>query len=108
MIVLRASIISQIILLLFVLFIAITTRAQDNSVQIIPQTEDTKVLEPTQTEYISPLVIQLNYQYGFLIPHADEVFNVAGRHPQSLKLYFGPRLLIGRIIFILFWRSFNL
>jgi len=92
MIVLRASIINQIILLLFVLFISITTRAQDNSVQISPQTEDAKVLESTQAEYISPLVIQLNYQYGFLIPHADEVFNVAGRHPQSLKLYFGWQL----------------
>jgi hypothetical protein len=92
MIVLRASIISQILILLFILFISITISAQDNSVQTPPQTEDAKVLESTQTEYISPLVIQLNYQYGFLIPHADEVFNVAGRHPQSLKLYFGWQL----------------
>jgi hypothetical protein len=92
MIVLYASIKCHIILLLCVLLISNKSIAQDNNSQTHQQSKGTQSSEYNQEEYISPLVIQLNYQYGFLIPHADEVFNVAGKHPQGLKLYFGWQL----------------
>ncbi|UCH66677.1 MAG: acyloxyacyl hydrolase, partial [Ignavibacterium sp.] len=82
----------HITLLLFVLLTLVDSVAQDNSTQTLSQTKETQVVNHNATNYVSPLVIQLNYQYGFLIPHADEVFNVAGKHPQGLKLYFGWQL----------------
>jgi hypothetical protein len=82
----------HIILLLFVSLISNNTIAQEINNSAVTETKKTQNLERSTENYISPLVIQLNYQYGFLIPHANEVFNVAGKHPQSLKLYFGWQL----------------
>jgi hypothetical protein len=81
------------ILMLLLLFpFSLSCIAQENVDSIQAQSEHIQNSDNDSEDYVSPLVIQLNYQYGFLIPHANEVLNVAGKHPQSLKLYFGWQL----------------
>jgi len=90
--VLRTSINIHFLLLLFVLLPTLNCIAQEKNGSTLLQTEDNHNFNNNSEDYITPLVIQLNYQYSFLIPHADEVLNVAGKHPQSLKLYLGWQL----------------